>query len=99
MSPNLLEDGEVAVSGQQCPSGSTVLCDAVFAKRPDGRTRLIAYVEGAHIAEFFTRCLNEVPTLVFDLHSNAYKCVQDEVVERRARAFMKTLTYKDLGGK
>lgn len=91
----LLNPGESAIAGQQRPIGSLVLWDAVFALSEDGQTRLIAYVEGAHVAEFFARCLNEVPQLVLDLHEGLRTNDSYRGVTQRAEAFMNTLAIRD----
>lgn len=69
--------------------------DAVFAINDQKQTRLIAYVEGSHVAEFFARCLNDVPGLILDLHEGLRVNENYRGVAERAESFMNTLAIKD----
>jgi len=57
MAKRLLQPGEKATAGSQELRG--VLWDAVFIATENGNARILAYVDGADIAEFFADCLNQ----------------------------------------
>lgn len=60
-SKSILREGETAEVGQQLLNYSNGfrLWDAVFRRKANGSVELLAYVEGADVAEFFANALNQ----------------------------------------